>query len=106
MHRRTPSRAHAQRGALAAVSELQNEYQCFWIQLEIRSRTLGENCISVHGCPGSDGCVHTHIRWSMSGIVSTVKSAFPASEVSDDRPEVRRGVKIAVASAVDGQDWF
>src|SRR5262252_5704018 len=54
-------------------------HQCFWIQLVIRSRTLGENCISAHGVPGSDGCVHTHIQWSMAGIVATVKSAFAAS---------------------------
>jgi hypothetical protein len=54
-------------------------HQCFWIQFVIRSRTLGENCISTHGFPGSDGCVHTHIQWSMSGIVATVKSAFAAS---------------------------
>src|SRR5262245_38294954 len=54
-------------------------HQCFWIQILIRSRTLGENCTSAHGFPGSDGCVHTHIQWSMSGIVATVKSAFPAS---------------------------
>jgi hypothetical protein len=54
-------------------------HQCLWIQFVIRSRTLGENCISAHGFPGSDGCVHTHIQWSMSGIVATVKSAFAAS---------------------------
>jgi hypothetical protein len=28
------------------------------------------------------------------------------TEVSHKRPEVGRGVKIAVASAVDGQEWF
>src|SRR5437763_14625085 len=54
-------------------------HQCFWIQFVIRSRTLGENCISSHGFPGSDGCVHTHIQWSMSGIVATVKTAYAAS---------------------------
>src|SRR5439155_16146532 len=40
---------------------------------------LGRNRISAHGFPGSDGCVHTHIQWSMSGIVATVTSAFAAS---------------------------
>lgn len=54
-------------------------HQCFWIQFVIRSRTLGENCFSAHGFPGSDGCVQIHIQWSMSGIVATVKSAFAAS---------------------------
>jgi hypothetical protein len=63
----------------AATLRSRTKYQCFWIQFVIRSRTLGENCISAHGFPGSDGCVHTHIQWSMSGIVATVKSLFAAS---------------------------
>ena len=72
----------------------------------IRSRTLGENRISAHGFPGSDGCVHTHPVvdvWNRGHRDVGVRSF---TEISHKRPEVRCGVEIAIASAMDRQERF
>ncbi len=55
------------------------KHQCFWIQFEIRSRTLGENCMSAHHFPGLDGCVHTAY-----GIVDGTAVAERPQSISTD----------------------
>lgn len=73
----------------------------------IRSRTLGENCTSAHGFPDPRWLrAHPHPMVDVWNRGHREVSVLSFAKVSHERHEVRRAIKVAVASAMDRQERF